>query len=76
MDAAKQRALAGAAKRILADVAFNEVIEYLQVSAYAEFLATDSNESEIRESVYRKVNALNDIRATLRNLAQEAETGE
>jgi hypothetical protein len=76
MDAAKSRALAGAAKRLLADVAFGEVIGYLEASAYAEFLATDSNESAVREAIYRKVNALNDIRATLRNLAQEAEKGD
>lgn len=73
MDSAKRKALAPAAKRILADVAFNEVLGYLQVSAYEEFLATGPAESGTREAIYLKVNALNDIRATLRNLAQEAE---
>jgi hypothetical protein len=76
MDTAKSRALAKAAQRLLADVAFGEVIGYLEASAYAEFLATDSSESAVREAIYRKVNALNDVRATLRNLAQEAEKGD
>jgi hypothetical protein len=76
MDAAKRRTLGLAARRMTSDVAFDEVFRYLQDSAYAEFLATDSGESEVREAIYRKVNALNDIRATLRNLAQEADKGD
>jgi hypothetical protein len=76
MDAEKRRALSSAARRLISDVAFQEVIRYLQVSAYDEFLATLSDESAVREMLYRKMNALNDIRATLRNLAQEAEKGD
>lgn len=73
MDKSKRRAVATGAKRIINDVAFDEVFRYLQVSAYDEFLASAPTDSEAREGIYRKVTALNDIRATLRNLAQEAD---
>ena len=68
--------LARAAKRIVNDIAFDEVLRYLQVSAYDEFLASDPDRQDAREQIYLKVRALNDIRATLRNLAQEADKKE
>jgi hypothetical protein len=71
-----RQALAVAAKRIIRDVAFDEVFRYLESSAYAEFMASEPTDSEARESIYRQVRALNDLRATLRNLAQEADQGE
>lgn len=73
MDAQKRKALAVGAKRIVSDIAFSEVISYLQSSAYEEFLASDPDRKEAREAIYLKVRALHDIRATLRNLAQEAD---
>lgn len=67
------KTLALSAKRIVNDIAFDEVIRYLQVSAYDEFLASDPDRKDARESIYMKARALNDLRATLRNLAQEAD---
>lgn len=71
-----KEALARAAKRIVNDIAFDEVLRYLQASAYDEFLASDPDRQDAREQIYLKVRALNDIRATLRNLAQEADKKE
>lgn len=64
------------ASRLHKSLAFAELMQYLEVLCYHELMATAPEATQDREAIYHKVQALNDIQATLRNIAQEAEKGE
>ncbi len=70
------RDVIAAAVRLKNDLAFQHAIQYLQQRAYAEFMSSDPAANASREAIYHRVSALEDIQATLRNIAQEADKGE
>ena len=70
------KATAQEAARLNKSIAFAELVAYLETAYYHEMMATAPADTATREAVYHKVQALNDIQATLRNLAQEAGKGE
>jgi hypothetical protein len=65
--------IARAAKQILESEAFTEVTNHLVATAFAEFCSTEAEASANREQIHARVRAIEDIRATLRNLAQEVD---
>ena len=65
--------IARAAKQILESEAFTEVTNHLVTIAFAEFCSTEADASVTREQIHARVRAIEDIRATLRNLAQEVD---
>lgn len=65
--------IVSAAQRLKNDIAFAEVLRYLNETAYLEFLATSPEDQVKREALYHKVNALKDIQATLGMFAQSAD---
>lgn len=64
------------AGRLNKSLAFAEILRYLENSCYESMMATTPDQVDDRERIYQKVQALKDIQATLRNLAQEAGEGE
>lgn len=64
------------AARLHKSLAFKEVINYLERGYYEEMMASLPENTQDREAIYHRVQAIRDLQATLRNLAQEAVKGD
>ena len=64
------------AQRLHNSLAFKEVLGYLERGYYDEMMATLPDAQAARETIYHRVQAIRDLQATLRNIAQEAGKGD
>lgn len=61
------------AQRIIGGPAFEYTIAYLKAAAVTELVSSEPAEKERRELLYMRLRSLDDVRVTLRNLAQMVE---
>lgn len=65
-----------AAQRLKEDLAFQYTMQYLRTGYLDGIAASDDAQTAHREALYHRIKALDDIQATLRNLAQTADKGD
>ena len=61
------------ARELLEDAVFTEITNQMVAEAFAEFCSVDSQDTVRMTHIHAKVRAVDEIRATLRNIARQVD---